>query len=117
MATLLALTTLASDANAALAPFANMSTVCQTFGVEDTLLVLNVQNSFMETRPVRPSQSPSYQLNANWTDAGMIPGGPLAVPDSDSIIDVVNSWIEFAAAGSILATLEPSRAAFTQHWP
>ena len=47
-ASMLALAALGSSAD--IPPYANMSSVCQTFGVEDVLLVLNVQNSFMETR-------------------------------------------------------------------
>ena len=82
------------------------SAVCKQFQPDDALLVLNVQNSFMEKREVRAGVTPRYGLPANWTSAGEIPAGPLPVPGSSGIIDVVNAWIDFAKAGTVIATLD-----------
>ncbi|EOD23484.1 hypothetical protein EMIHUDRAFT_239574 [Emiliania huxleyi CCMP1516] len=88
-------------------PLSSASAACQQLGHQDALLILDVQNAFMEARPIRPQATPSYNVPA--VD-GFIAQGNLSVPDSGAIIDVINAWLSLRNSSgrnaSVIATLD-----------
>lgn len=85
-------------------PLPEESSKCNRLGPSDALIVVDVQNCFMESRPTRVGAAPEFALPGGWSST--IPAGSLQVPGSSGIIDVINGWIDFAAAGSVYATLD-----------
>ena len=78
------------------------------FQPHDALLLIDIQNCFMEQRVVRSGQSPSYTLNPSWQNAGTIPAGQLPVPDSAAVVDTANAWLSYVSGygGTVIATLD-----------
>lgn len=76
---------------------------CERFHPTDALLVIDVQNCFIDERPVR-SETPASPLLAEWTTT--IPAGSLQVPGAAGIVDVINEWVDFASSGQVYATLD-----------
>ena len=88
---------------------ASSSTACQSFQPHDAVVLIDIQNCFMEQRAVRWGQSPSYPLDADWQSTGTIPAGPLWVSDSTAVVDTANAWLSFVAGsggGTVIATLD-----------
>ena len=81
-----------------------VSAECSRLHPTDAVLLIDMQNCFMEERAVRTDQEPSYPLEQNET----IEAGPLQVSDSTGIIDVANEWMRHAsdAGAKVLITLD-----------
>jgi len=82
---------------------------CLELGASDALLILDVQNSFLEQRSIRPGVSTGYDISAD-TSNGTLLRGALSVSNSSGIIDIINSWIQRRQVddqnASIIATLD-----------
>ena len=97
------------------APVAAHAERCATVGPRDALLVVHMQNDFLDERSADGSYangddssgySPAYEIEP--TPSGMIPRGKLAVRGSGVIVPVVNHYLsEFAARGAgVFVTLD-----------
>eukprot|EP00966_Prymnesium_polylepis_P123985 2867137-Prymnesium_polylepis.1 len=77
----------------------------------DAVLLIDIQNCFMEMRPL-PTGATRYDVPASFVedDAGtpMIQAGPLPVATSAEIIPVANEWVQaaMAANASTIYTLD-----------
>jgi nicotinamidase-related amidase len=82
---------------------------CLELGASDGLLILDVQNAFMEERSVQRGVRPSYNTSAGASN-GTLPRGALSVSNSSGIIDTINAWIERrnddGKDAAIIATLD-----------
>ena len=86
-----------------------VSSECSRLHPTDAVLLIDMQNCFMEERPVRDGGTPGYGLDASMMVAnGTLRAGPLQVADSSSIIDVGNEWMDLAASAGaqVLITLD-----------
>jgi len=79
---------------------------CKVFTAKDALLVVDVQNDFMEQTPVYPN--PLHPISESNLCSGEICSGALGVPGSSEIIAPINEWINaFSEAGSrVFASLD-----------
>jgi nicotinamidase-related amidase len=79
---------------------------CNVLTAEDALLVVDVQNDFLEARPASNRSSdgphePVYPIPSQYLNGSEIVGGSLAVPDSAIVADRTEDWYEaFAASQS-----------------
>ena len=82
-----------------------VSAECSRLHPTDAVLLIDMQNCFMEERAVRTGQAPSYSLEG-FNDT--LPSGPLQVADSTGIIDVANEWMGLAteAGAKTMITLD-----------
>lgn len=85
---------------------ATVAGVHQTFGPEDGLLIIDVQNDFLPEREL-PS-NPQYVVDAGHKNGTMIKGGSLAVTGGDQILPVVQALIHAFnyGKGHVLASLD-----------
>ena len=73
----------------------------------DGLLLVDIQNCFMERRPLPAATRypvPAEELERTAADGGALPhvrAGPLQVNGSAEIVPVANEWIAAAAAGGV----------------
>ena len=67
-----------------------LSATCTTLRSVDALLFVDLQNCFMESRPLNASQQAYYEIPEAYYEAGALPGGRLAVSDTGNggIVDV-----------------------------
>lgn len=84
---------------------AGVSSVCASLRSTDAILVVDLQNCFLVTRPVRSDVAPAYEIEADWTS---LPKGRLNVPDTETIVDTANAWLRLAKDSNALvfATLD-----------
>lgn len=79
---------------------------CTTITAADALLIIDVQNDFLEARPVQPARKPAYPIPPSEIQNGSIVAGSLAVSNTTSMLPVIQSWIDVfsSAGGSVLAS-------------
>ena len=88
---------------------ASFAQSCARLSETDAIVFVDVQNCFMDSRPVREGMEPSYSIGSTVLDSnGQIGAGSLSVADASSIVDVVNAWIDFAdgSPALLVATLD-----------
>jgi len=96
---------------------------CQVFGPRDAILLVDPQNCFMENRTVNGSVEAAYPLDGADVNPGAtgqsnfshydaqrigdtLTDGSLKVAGSSLIIPVLNDWVDAAAGGRTLATMD-----------
>eukprot|EP00048_Salpingoeca_helianthica_P022843 m.20685 g.20685 ORF g.20685 m.20685 type:complete len:318 (+) comp7907_c0_seq1:45-998(+) len=92
------------------------------FSERDALLIIDVQNDFMEKTLVRHDMQPRYPLpKESLVENGKyIMQGKLGAPGSSQIIDVINKWIAAfqASRGHVLASIDwhqPNHCSFCRN--
>lgn len=87
---------------------ATTTTTCTSLTATDALLVIDVQNSFLPTRPVQSFIQPSYAIPADQIVNGSIVTGSLGVTSGGEVVPVINDWMnEFTKAGAkVFASLD-----------
>ena len=86
-----------------------VSQQCNQLTSRDAILVVDLQNCFMEQRPV-PKRNRYEVPPAHTADVGgelIIPAGPLQVSGSAEVVPIANDWVAAAASASAQVICEP----------
>lgn len=86
-----------------------LTEACGNITCSDVLLVLNLQNSYLEARPLRTDVRPIVAVPISETSNGTIKAGPLAINGSLAVLAVAQAWLDaFGAAGGHIVQVRDS---------